>query len=162
MFYHHKGVFSEDLCNTLISSVDKSLLHESRIEAGNNTRIRSSLSCGLHALPSGFEAILHGFIESNPYNLTLSPEPYQYAEYRVGDHYTWHTDLISRMKRHVSISVVLNDGYIGGEFEYISEDRSAVCVSMGVGDLVMFPSWYRHRIRPVSSGKRISLVGWYG
>ena len=31
-----------------------------------------------------------------------------------------------------------------------------------MGDAIIFPSTTRHRVRPLKSGKRISLVGWYG
>ena len=30
------------------------------------------------------------------------------------------------------------------------------------GDVVVFPSIIPHRVRPIKSGKRYSLVGWYG
>ena len=31
-----------------------------------------------------------------------------------------------------------------------------------MGTAIIFSSTTRHRVRPIKSGKRISLVGWYG
>ena len=161
MFYHYPKVFTDAQCQSIID-MDKTLESQQIMGSITDTSIRSSKGCGLYTLPSEFAGVLSPYIRENPYNLSVSPEPYSYTVYEVGDHYTWHTDIIEGMQRKISVSILLNDGFVGGEFEYLNENRTRVSVSMDRGDLIMFPSWYKHQVRGVSSGVRISLVGWYG
>jgi predicted 2-oxoglutarate/Fe(II)-dependent dioxygenase YbiX len=44
----------------------------------------------------------------------------------------------------------------------MSGPRNMKTISMDVGDVIIFPSDIIHRVRRLKSGKRISLVGWYG
>jgi len=50
--------------------------------------------------------------------------------------------------------------YEGGEFEFL-----LVTDELGPrsrGSLIAFPSYLAHRVRPVTSGTRLSLVSWIG
>jgi predicted 2-oxoglutarate/Fe(II)-dependent dioxygenase YbiX len=96
---------------------------------------------------------------------------FQYAEYQgEGSHYDYHTDLIyghdlpSYMvyPRKLSFSLILSDSseYTGGEFQFITDTSFPVTVEQRKGRLIAFPSWVLHRVAPLKSGIRKSIVWW--
>tara|TARA_B100000003_G_scaffold193313_1_gene193637 strand:- start:395 stop:943 length:549 start_codon:yes stop_codon:yes gene_type:complete len=99
------------------------------------------------------------------FDLTTWETRIQYTEYGPGDKYAWHIDGTEDPKliRKLSISLCLSerDEYEGGEFQ-IMLGAELITMKMDLGDVIVFPADAMHRVRPVKSGKRISLVGWYG
>lgn len=98
-----------------------------------------------------FKLDLYGFTE----NL-------QFTEYEgKGTHYGWHPDIgPGQNKRKLSIIVQLSDekDYKGGELiintgNLVSPDRSQ-------GNVIFFPSFLLHKVDPLMSGNRYSLVCW--
>lgn len=90
----------------------------------------------------------------------------QYTLYEDnGDHYNWHTDLffneaLSEMRK-LSVIVPLTDPseYQGGEFQIrLSKE---ITIPQPLGTIIMFPSFVPHRITPLISGRRESLVFWF-
>lgn len=102
-------------------------------------------------------------------------EKLQYTRYDENQHYNWHADQHSQpypssdkhlagLTRKISFTVMLNDDYEGGNFELEyglpeSENRVKV-ISPKKGLTIFFPSFMMHRVTPVTSGRRRSLVGW--
>lgn len=112
-------------------------------------------------------------------------EPLQYTEYssEVQGHYDWHADQHPEpyedgKVRKISFSILLNDEYTGGEFEIETgnpnqEIRTRTIVAgnskkkldettmqLPVGSGLFFQSGFFHRVLPVKTGLRKSLVGW--
>jgi PKHD-type hydroxylase len=91
----------------------------------------------------------------------------QFIEYEAvrGDHYHWHHDVDwngqSPSDRKISATIQLSDPseYQGGEFEFEAIQTTADFKSKGT--VLVFPSYLRHRIHPVTSGKRYALVAWF-
>ncbi len=91
----------------------------------------------------------------------------QLTEYTAhqGDHYDWHHDVHwngqSAYDRKLSITVQLSDpdDYEGGDFEFDEVKTNADFRSKGT--ILVFPSYLRHRIHPVTSGTRRALVAWF-
>ena len=74
-------------------------------------------------------------------------------------------DFDSNLIRKLSISLILSDPseYEGGEFQIMHMgDKKMTTMKPPMGTAIIFSSTTRHRVRPIKSGKRISLVGWYG
>ena len=92
----------------------------------------------------------------------------QFTEYHAseGGHYGWHHDIDwSRndgLDRKLSVTVQLSDPheYSGGYFEF-SEIESPDEQSREKGTVLTFPSYLNHRVTPVTSGIRRSLVAWF-
>lgn len=87
----------------------------------------------------------------------------QYTKYfGGGGHYTWHAD-IGETCSHRKISTVLQlsdeNDYDGGELQFFGGPEIST-MSKELGTLVMFPSYMIHRVTPVNSGVRKSLVSW--
>lgn len=97
-------------------------------------------------------------------------EPLQYSEYGNNQEYGWHQDLNNTPYpdgriRKISFSIFLNDDHKGGEFdlELHGPDvspRYLEVTKQGSANCVMFHSDMWHRVRPVTSGIKKSIVGW--
>ena len=85
---------------------------------------------------------------------------FQFTEYKIGEYYHWHIDSgLTFPDRFYSTVIQLNDDYTGGELE-VKEDNEVNTLTRGIGNLYMFPSNYIHRVKPISTGIRYSLVNW--
>tara|TARA_R110000737_G_scaffold61939_1_gene89317 strand:+ start:422 stop:1048 length:627 start_codon:yes stop_codon:yes gene_type:complete len=101
-------------------------------------------------------------------------ESYQIGRYEssVSGHYDWHQDSLGTWNsihnkpnrpnlhgkaRKISMSLILNDDYEGGELEIFGQPKDYY----GQGSIIFFPSWMLHRVTPVTKGIRYSLVMWH-
>ncbi len=89
----------------------------------------------------------------------------QLTRYGPGQHYQWHADLGSgrTSRRKLSLSVLLSDpgDFKGGDLEFFRSEKKSGIVNLKKGDGVIFPSWLKHRVAPVTEGERYSLVSWW-
>jgi PKHD-type hydroxylase len=104
----------------------------------------------------------------------ISPESFQFTKYTEKQHYSWHQDASNKpdkegLIRKISLTLSLEDGdkYEGGDFEFdLRNDSESKPVVMKCaearkkGTLIFFPSYVWHRVTPVTSGTRYSLVIW--
>lgn len=90
----------------------------------------------------------------------------QYGKYKPGGHYKWHYDCGPNLNEHRKLSFVLGlsdpNSYEGGELQINANGDANEPHSLKIkrGDLVVFPSYISHRVTPVTSGERMTLVGW--
>lgn len=100
---------------------------------------------------------------------------FQYTEYQgKKSHYDFHVDMFYGsasegadlddyyLNRKLSISILLNDvdEFEGGNFEF-SEDGDTIDIAeQKLGRVLAFPSFVPHRVTPLISGVRKSLVYW--
>lgn len=90
----------------------------------------------------------------------------QYTEYyEGGGHYNWHMDTgpfpINNRKISITIQLSNPDDYTGGDLEIWTGNGVQTCARQK-GAALLFPSYMLHRVTPVSSGTRKSLVLWVG
>tara|TARA_Y100001973_G_scaffold4795_1_gene6863 strand:+ start:195 stop:791 length:597 start_codon:yes stop_codon:yes gene_type:complete len=99
----------------------------------------------------------------------------QYGSYSDGGRYDWHVDEEPEipningkyLTRKLSTTIWLNDPdeYEGGEFDIEVEgpfkDIRYNTLKLKKGSIVIFPSDKWHRVRPITSGVRKSLVTWF-
>lgn len=101
-----------------------------------------------------------------------SVEKFQFTIYQQNQFYDWHPDYFPSDKssvRKISLSLSLSEPkeYEGGDLEFIVEDvpekrHSIICNELkSRGSLVIFPSYVIHKVNPVTSGTRYSLVMWH-
>jgi PKHD-type hydroxylase len=102
------------------------------------------------------------------YNIDRIPAV-QYTKYdsAMEQHYDWHVDeysLYNNYQRKLSGSIVLTgpDEYEGGEFEIIHNGNPAQSAKLkpNAGEVVLFASHMPHKVHPVTSGVRKSIVFW--
>lgn len=107
------------------------------------------------------------------YNFNLNGySEFQYTTYdgEKNGNYNWHMDMPtgksftnqpSLEQRKLSLTLLLNDSFEGGEF-YInpSSESMADLVPTKKGRIILFPSFMCHKVAPVTKGMRRSLVIW--
>ena len=111
-------------------------------------------------------------------------ESCQFTKYKLNQYYDWHTDGWDKpydrpgsddhgLIRKLSMTCQLTDGseYTGGELEFDfrnydphmrdeSKHRIQCKEILPKGSIIVFPSFVWHRVKPVTSGTRYSLVVW--
>jgi PKHD-type hydroxylase len=87
----------------------------------------------------------------------------QYTSYYGnGGHYDWHADLgagISNRKLSIVLQLSNSDEYEGGDLQ-MNTGGSILNIPREKGLICFFPSFVLHRVTPLSSGLRRSLVTW--
>tara|TARA_R110002033_G_scaffold39748_3_gene79708 strand:+ start:24 stop:617 length:594 start_codon:yes stop_codon:yes gene_type:complete len=106
------------------------------------------------------------------FDLHSTPEQIQYTEYESSElgKYDWHQDIGSNELsiRKVSITVQLSDSneYEGGDLCFWqggdSLEANTITAPRGKGNVVLFPSYLVHAVKPVTKGTRKSFVLWLG
>jgi PKHD-type hydroxylase len=102
------------------------------------------------------------------YDLNLL-ESIQISVYEKDGHYNWHSDYGTaedpNFTRKLSASLLVSDPseYEGGDLELIDYHGNFVKAPKEKGSIIVFDSRIPHRVTPVISGRRVSLVTWmYG
>ena len=93
--------------------------------------------------------------------LAEAPNLMRYDAENLG-HYDYHLDIGTAKPncwRKLSYSLMLNDDYEGGKLEF-KTGMGIVEYGPIVGRMILFPSYLLHKVNPVTSGIRWSLVGW--
>lgn len=93
---------------------------------------------------------------------------FQYTEHIVSENVSennysdWHMDISGNFtNRKITIMVQLNDpaDYEGGDLQFMV-GKKIKTVPKGKGTIVLFPSYFLHRVTPITEGVRKSLVSW--
>ena len=111
-------------------------------------------------------------------------ESMQFTKYKLNQYYDWHCDSWDKPYdkpndpshgriRKLSVTCQLTDGseYTGGELEFDfrnydphkrdeSQHLRKAKEILPKGSIIVFPSFVWHRVKPVTSGTRYSLVCW--
>ncbi len=116
------------------------------------------------------DRIMTHVIEANntiwKFDLNSIIDNIQYTEYEGnGGHYDWHLDIgpgkISHRKISITIQLSDPEEYVGGDLQIMTGSEYTT-VPRGKGTVVIFPSFLLHRVVPLTSGNRKSLVLWVG
>jgi len=184
----YEGQFSADICDRIIELGENVPPMHGAVSNDPENNLRDSVVAWIRQNEehAWLYELISGFVrETNElyWNWQLSgPEPMQYTKYGPEQFYTWHRDqkrepydAESRWPgqiRKISISIHLSDSdaYEGGEFAIENsqtsvdslETRQKVLTEARTrGSAIVFPSHLYHRVQPVTSGKRQSLVAWF-
>ena len=163
-----KNFLSRDECQKVITLSDKNGFsigtvgkerEKSSIRDSNVTCLRPSPDTTW--LFERLEAAISQMNNAYKYDLLGFYEGVQIATYTHGGNYDWHIDLgpgeNSRRKLSMSIQLSDSDSYDGGELEFMNNEQKT---EKAIGTLIVFPSFLQHRVTPVISGTRQSLVAW--
>jgi len=151
-------------------------LEQTTVDQGNHNRyIRDTLGTGISTY-SWFAGMIWYYIdrvnrEQFHYDIThIEDEMMNYLVYSAEGHYRWHQDNSlftpdNHLSRKLSFSLMLSspNDYTGGElqFHYNNYGKSGVfSAPKERGSLIIFDSRLNHRVTPIKSGIRKSLVGW--
>lgn len=182
-WYYFAGALSKEECQYVMDASQELPWHEGSIGHGVGTVVnKKTRDSNIKWLPETdpslqwlFDRVRIRMLKANRENFdfVLNNEPYlsfpsiQFTQYNSEgqQHYDWHTDNnwigTSPHDRRLSCVIQLNDSteYEGGRLELdgmeIHEGKFE-----SRGDMIIFPSHLKHRVTPVLSGARHSLVTW--
>ena len=172
----------ETFIESIISDLDKideNIFIKSKVDP-NKPNLQNNIRKSQHCwIPSshwigGF--LWHYIMNANKDNFLydishIEQDFIQYTQYNKGDYYGWHTDMDicdinepDQLVRKLSFTLQLtnDDEYTGGDLEFADFDDSTYrfLVPKSRGTVIVFDSRIPHRVSPIKSGVRKSLVGW--
>ncbi len=108
--------------------------------------------------------LLNQYIFIKGFDLNFKNSPFQFTQYYPGGHFDWHKDTtgkkIADYDRYCSLVIQLNDEYEEGDLQIKDKQNETLTIEKGVGNLILFLSNIEHRVVPVKSGVRYTLVNW--
>jgi len=177
MYYYFENLFTEEEIGYIISWGEASEKMAGEVGGGEDgvhivPEIRTS-QIGWIDLEDNtqwiFDRLAEGALEANVemrwnFDLMGFGDTLQYTEYFGEDkgHYSWHADIgpgVSHRKLSIIIQLSDENDYEGGEVELKVGSRDLV-LPKKKGGVIVFPSFVLHRVLPITSGNRKSLVSW--
>lgn len=163
-----ENIFSKSECDEILNKcLNESILKTAEVYDNNmmgniiDVNIRKSKVYGIELKEINEKIIsnIKEYFKIKGFEFKISK--YQFTQYETGDYFQWHTDSSNTLykKRFLTIIIQLNDEYEGGEFE-IQIDEITHQLKSGIGNLFVFPSSVRHRIKKITKGNRYSIVNW--
>jgi len=164
-YWKWDAVLSREQCDLIIESTDWSAIKEAQIgdyelkTSVRKTDVVWSPNLSVIGCVCNSYAIAANRLAGWDFELIYN-EQVQMSKYKDdGDFYDWHIDVappVNETQRKLSVSILLNDNFEGGEFDFDLEKD----VLKKVGSVLVFPSFVRHRVRPVTKGTRYTAVNW--
>mgnify|MGYP001817103082 FL=1 len=178
-------VFTERQCNSILAragglDTDDARIGDGLAETAPDDAIRRSRTAWISADESSnwiydkLATVAGRANRTYDFDLIGFTEPLQYTVYdRAGAFYTWHQDGLDGELaiRKLSLVVQLSDpeGYEGSDLEFFGDDDAAEDDAADWrtklrrrGSVIAFPAFEYHRVTPLASGERHSLVCWVG
>jgi len=177
-YFLWSGALLDQICDILVEEG----LKRPQLDAGTGQENKKSLGRSTTVSFINLDdvnSIIKTYVDNaNEYYKVLIDdwEHVQFATYKEGDFYGWHRDYGKgcSKNRKLSVSVQLSNSisYTGGDLVFKREgwDANGTPVEEEIllgesarkrGSIIVFPSNLLHKITPVESGVRHSLVQWY-
>jgi len=172
-YWFENGFTTQEIDTIVNGSLDYEFQKAVIMDEGNTDKFRKS---NIKWLPFDskwewvIDKIMSQVSEANNtiwnFDLTSIIDNIQYTEYDGnGGHYDWHLDIGPGSISHRKISVVIQlsdpNDYVGGDLQIMTGSEYTTA-PRGRGNVVIFPSFLLHRVVPLTSGNRKSLVLWIG
>ena len=147
-------------------SIEKSDVRNAQIKTLSNFNTELTEMHWNNYLSNLFQNGLHRYWYDNnlpKYNDVKYSENISILKYENTGFYKWHTDHDWKAPRNVSMILLLNNDYEGGNlcFKEPREDNEIV-IDKKPNRLIVWPSnfLYPHTVKPVTKGTRYSVVCW--
>ena len=171
--------FSKDELDAFIDNQKTKQLYKSGVTGGGrggvNENVRLSMQVTVHKENPNVVKLRDCVTQMNEkylkVNLSEVCRENHFVEYWETGKFEAHTDIIwpktimnhdENSIRKLTTIVLLNEDFTGGKLAlWFAGDRYSF--SFSPGDVITFPSYIQHKVDPVESGIRYSLVSWsYG
>lgn len=159
LYYEISGLFNKEQIEDMVDIVSEPVLSVNNSLYGHKVRIHQGF-LPLGALPVIDSEIRKMFTIANKqffhFNITRFSTDHRYIEYRKGDFTDWHQDL-NQNNNKLTMSIALSnpDEYEGGDLEF---HHTEAPTRPEMGDVVIWPAYYVHRVTAVTRGVRKVLV----
>jgi hypothetical protein len=171
-----------NVVSNLIRFANVSKFEETKIGSHNggqvNFNVRRAFSFGLNNTSNSISNVhwfnlLQFYFDRNlkQYKFDANILDYDYKniidveilKYENTGFYTWHVDHFAEIPRTMSCILLLNNDYEGGNLCFRNPDGSEEWeVEVKPNRMIIWPSnfLYPHTVKPVTKGKRYSVVAW--
>lgn len=170
----YEGLLSKEICEKIIELAKKLPTSQGTIFANNEiSEMRKSQVRWINSDNSDFYSLfdlIYRIIRevNKGFRVNCNKFPsLQFTEYLgPGYKYDWHHDVNWSSEendvRKISIVIQLSDPntYSGGEFEFRNYENPDKDRLKSQGTVLCFLPYHEHRVKPIISGSRYSLVGW--
>ena len=182
-YYSFKNAFTNKVCNNIIKKYNKK---KQKAKVGKTADIKEVRNSTVNLIRDKnlYDLMIPFVTEANQkanWNYELDwVEDVQFTSYTKGQFYDWHQDYFdepykcddvnfNNKIRKLSCCVNLYDPkkYEGGQLEFkIQNEKENLIINPKEfnneqGSIIVFPSYLFHRVTPIISGKRYSLVSWF-
>ena len=181
-FYYFKNVFNDNMISDLTSYVTQNYQFSKGItgvpELGNVSDSYESNNRDIAYLSPNqdtkwlYDLLFPLSLEANDkvfkFDIDIVTDPIHYVIYpQDGGHLDWHMDVgaygVNRRKLAMTVQLSDSSDYEGGDFEiWMGGKDGFVTVPREKGDVVVFPTFCMHRVKPITKGERRCLVFWTG
>ena len=180
-FYYFKNVFNDQMINDLTQMVESNYeFSKGRTgvkELGTDTDSYDTNNRDIAYLNPEphtkwlYDLLFPMALEANEkvfhFDIDIVTDPIHYVIYPTdGGHLDWHMDTgaLAVNKRKLAMTVKLSDpkDYDGGDFEIWFGGKQSQIVPREKGDVIIFPAFCMHRVKPITRGERRCLVFWTG
>ena len=187
-YWYAKNVFNDQMINDLTQMVESNYKFEKgrtgTKELGTDTDDYSTNNRDIAYLEPAphtkwlydllFPLVLQANEETFHFDIDIVTDPIHYVIYPAptgpqsndGGHLDWHMDTgaFAVNRRKLAMTVQLSDpkDYDGGDFEIWFGGQKANLVPREKGDVIIFPAFCMHRVKPTTRGERRCLVFWTG
>ena len=167
---------TKEECNEILNfslnelKLEPSQIINSYMDGNINTNIRKSNQVffpyytKFPFLVEKMSKLLNEYINVKGFDLDYKDSQLQFTQYNSGDHFSWHKDVVGNKiidyDRYCSLVIQLNDEYIDGDLQIKDNKNETLTIEKGTGNLILFLSNIEHRVIPVKSGTRYTLVNW--
>ena len=168
-YYYFTNLYTKQQCEEILLFAEQNITEEYRDFAPDFKNVKAQLievPVIEHLLEKFFSKVYeinnkyHGFslFSTKPQSINLNV-------YDINSSYDTHKDATPNgYMSDIKLTAILNlsnEPYTGGEFEFSFDEYVRVSEIDSIGSLLIFPSFHYHRVKPVTSGKRISLSAWF-
>ena len=169
LYWKWESVLPDSLCDAIIEEglklvVDDAVVGQDELQRADEQIRKSKTSwfdqnswiCGL---TTHYMRLANSYAWN--YQITGHEEA-QFTIYEPGGFYNFHEDSAKIGDNYRKLSVVISisdpDDYEDGYFEFEDGTRPDI---QKRGSIIVFPSFIKHRVVPVTKGTRYSLVNWF-
>jgi len=178
-----KGKWKESVVNTKKNTTDEERITGEKLinDIDKNTRISDVAWTTDQWIYDLIWPYMRGANKRSGWKYDIAgAEDMQITRYKEGGFYHFHKDgrsdhlsaydepeneFLHGHVRKLSMTVLLNNNYEGGEFQFASLSGGKCVINTPefnkIGSVIVFPSYMEHRVAPVTKGIRYSLVTWF-
>jgi len=170
------AIFTPEQCQLIINAGRSEPVQDGQVGGGQggviDTKVRTSHISWIpfNKMPEMYKTLENVMHRTNNNHFGFEgmkiTEQAQYTEYPSGGFYDWHMDsdvvgINEPPVRKISMTCLLSheSEFEGGGLELMSDGKIA---RPKQGHAIFFASYIRHRVIPITSGVRKSLVMWFG
>jgi hypothetical protein len=167
--YYYKNFYTKKECQDILTFAENNVSewYKDRPCSGKNLNVfLVDTEIIEHKLKKFFKTVKQTNYEIYGFELYDKPFSINFNVYENDKNdYHFHVDQADPgMASDIKLTAVLNlspESYNGGKFSMFLKEEKVLNEIDETGSLIIFPSFYFHKVSPVTQGKRITMSAWF-